>query len=94
MFVDDPSDRPNNLGVAFFLFPKSPVPGRPCVMAYELREGAVLQPRVRELVDAMGVTRPVVLIQHETHQTVIRYPDDIRRQMESGAVVVDRTERD
>lgn len=92
MFKDDQSDRPDVLGMAFFLQPKTPVPGRPCVMAYELREGAALQPRVRELVEAMGATRPVVLIQHETHQTLIRYPDDMRAQMATGTIVVDRTE--
>lgn len=94
MFVDDPSDRPDNLGMAFFLFPKSPVPGRPCVVAYELRENAVLQQRAVELIEEMGKLRPVAIIQHETHETVIRYPDDMREMMrDSGkTIAVDRTE--
>ena len=94
-FVDDASDRPDQLGMAFFLFPKSPVPGRPCVVAYELEPNAALKPRVRELVEAMGTLRPVAIIQHETHASVIRYPDDMREQMRNSGktIAVDRTER-
>jgi len=89
-FTDAPADRPNELGVAFFLFAKSPVPNRPCVYAYELWDGAILQPRVVELVSELGKLRPVALIKHGTHDTVIRYPDDMRKANMTGTVMLDR----
>lgn len=92
-FVDADTDRPSNLGVAFFLFPGGPVPGRPVVMAFELRDDAVLQTRVAEIVREVGKLRPVVFVQHRTGAQMIRYPDDMREAMQTGAVVVDRTER-